>query len=278
MSSLRLLRKYAAGSRGARLFALPARGQLAGRHLISQLALTSKWLLNSREHTNFTYELAPLNIEHLAWWTSTVSGAPIQECRDWLCEPLHDEKLHKTIVAQTLASRRRGLADNLIAFGRRLGWYALVRACRPLHVVETGTDKGLGTLLIAAALLRNERGKLTTIDINPASGYLITRPYADVITVLRGDSVPLLRRGVDEVDMFIHDSDHSEIHEYLELQAVEPLLTPSALVLSDNAHAANVLGEWSEVRGRKFLYFDERPANHWYRGAGIGASWTTARD
>ena len=41
-----------------------------------------------------------------------------------------------------------------MGYGRRLGWYALVRALKPRTVVETGADKGLGSCVLAALRLR----------------------------------------------------------------------------------------------------------------------------
>ncbi|MFM8856998.1 MAG: class I SAM-dependent methyltransferase, partial [Actinomycetota bacterium] len=102
-------------------------------------------------------------------------------------ELLQDQALRKHVETATRTSVRRGLADTEVRFGRRVGWYALVRAMKPGHVVETGTDKGLGSLVIAAALLRNGRGSLTTIDINPQAGYLLAHPYSDVVDRVVGD-------------------------------------------------------------------------------------------
>ena len=80
-----------------------------------------------------------------------------------------------------------------------MGWYALVRALKPAHVVETGTDKGLGTVVLAAALRRNNRGQVTTIDTNPDSGYLIQGVYQPFVNRRMGDSLSVPRgasRGV----------------------------------------------------------------------------------
>jgi len=154
------------------------------------------------------------------------------------------------------ASRRRFLADRSVRYGRRAGWYGIVRALRPEHVVETGTDKGLGSCVIAAALIRNGRGMLTTIDVSPDAGYPITGPYSEVTVHKLGDSIALLRGG-DPVDVFIHDSLHSEAHERSELDAVRHRVTRAGVVLSDNAHSNNALAQWAEETGRRFLFFDE---------------------
>jgi hypothetical protein len=77
------------------------------------------------------------------------------------------------------------------------------------------------------------------------------------------------------VDIFLHDSLHTFEHEAAELAAIGPRLTPTALVLSDNAHATDALMRWAEQSGRQFSFFREQPAEHWYPGSGIGAAIRT---
>jgi predicted O-methyltransferase YrrM len=241
--------------------------------LASEVALTASWLARSKEHHNYTYDLTPRNVEHLAWWVSFVTETPVLECSRWISEALSDEFLMTHVQRLTTASRRSGLADPQVRIARRAGWYAIVRAMRPAHVIETGTDKGLGSVVLAAALLRNEFGHLTTVDINPDAGYLVAGPYSEVTTCVTGDSIELLSHFDGDVGVFIHDSDHSAEHEYRELEAVKSKLAPSARILSDNSHATDSLVRWAMREDRRFLFFQERPAAHWYPGAGIGASW-----
>lgn len=267
------LRSKLAGSRLARVAALPTRASAASTHVGTELALASTWLVRSREHHNYTYDLTPRNLGHLSWWVSAVTDAPVTDCRAWISEALHDPLLMSHIPAAVKRSDRKGLADLEVRIGRRAGWYAVIRALQPEHVVETGTDKGLGSVVIAAALIRNNRGRLTTIDINPKAGYFISGPYAEVTSTVVSDSVAVIAHLPTDVGLFIHDSDHSAEHESRELSAVEPKLLRGARVLSDNAHTTDSLLSWTEATGRRFLYFQERPDRHWYRGAGIGAAW-----
>ncbi len=109
---------------------------------------------------------------------------------------------------------------------RRYGWYAIVRALQPDNVVETGTHLGLGSCVIAAALLRNGHGRLTTIDIDADSGYLIDEPWASVIDRRVGSSLDELAK-MSDVDMFLHDSLHTYEYETKEFAAVEPNLRPT---------------------------------------------------
>jgi len=253
--------------------ALPMRTAAVARHSGKELSKSARWLVSSREHTNYTYDLSLRNMEHLAWWVAEVSGAPVAACRGWIAEVQADSSLTAHVQDMTRNSERKGLADLHVRLGRRMGWYALIRALEPEHIVETGTDKGLGSVTIAAALLRNGHGHLTTLDINENSGYLITGRYADVTTVVIGDSIATIQDLSHDVDLFIHDSDHSAAHERNEYAAMETKLTESSLVLSDNSHVTDELSTWAELHERRFLFFSETPADHWYSGGGIGASW-----
>ena len=169
-----------------------------------------------------------------------------RQSRRFIAEINDDGDLRAHVREATARSDRRGLADATVRLGRRVGWYALVRSLRPAHVIETGTDKGLGSVVLAAALLKNGHGRLTTIDLNPDSGYLIAGRYADVVDRVVGDSVEMLGASQDPVDVFLHDSLHTLEYETAELQAVRSRLTPEAVVLSDNAHMTDALSSWAE--------------------------------
>ncbi|MGY1723811.1 class I SAM-dependent methyltransferase [Blastococcus sp. SYSU DS0533] len=268
------LRRRIATTRLATLAALPVRVSAVARHDARVLGRSARWLLTSREHTNFTYHLTPRNLEHLAWWTAQLTGTGVAQNRGWIAEALEDPELRAHVQRETARSSRRRLADLDVRLGRRLGWYAIVRALRPEHVVETGTDKGLGSVVLAAALLRNGRGRLTTVDINPESGYLIAGPYAQVVDRVVADSVETLRSLERPVDVFLHDSWHTFEYETAELDAVAPRLRDTSVVLSDNAHDSDALSAWAERTGRRFTFFREEPLEHWDPGAGIGAAWS----
>jgi len=276
------LRRRISVSRLAPIAAFPRRAARVARHDARVIADSARWLLTSREHHNYTYELTPNNLDHLAWYVAAVCDTPVSDVRAFVAEITSDESLREHIRAATAASARRGLADRQIRFGRRVGWYAIVRARKPPHVVESGVDKGLGTAVLAAALLRNAEegspGRVTAIDINPEAGYLVRGgTWSTVVDLVYADSVAVLA-GLDRpVDVFLHDSDHSAEHERRELATVEPRLAPDALLLSDNVTTTSVLSQFAEKTGRHFLAFTERPARHWYPGDGIGAAWRGQR-
>lgn len=272
------LRRAISRSPLAPVAAFPKRLVRVARHDARVLRTSARWLFTSREHHNYTYDLTRLSREHLAWYVSAVCDTDVKQIRAYLDEIESDTALRRHIETSTAASARRGLADRQVRYGRRIGWYAIVRARKPRHVVETGVDKGLGSCVLAAALLRNadegQPGRVTALDINPEAGYLTrSAPYAQVVDLVIGDSIASIGALDRPVDMFLHDSDHSAGHERREFEAVEPRLAPGALLLSDNATVTDVLCRHAEATGRRFLAFRETPARHWFPGDGIGAAW-----
>jgi predicted O-methyltransferase YrrM len=257
----------------------PGRAARVLRHDLRVVGASARWLVKSREHHNYTYDLTPINLDHLAWFVATVCAAPVGQVRQHLAEIAADDELRDHIGATTQAAARRGLADREVRYGRRVGWYAMLRLLKPAHVVETGVDKGLGTVVLAAALLRNAAeghpGRVTAIDINPEAGYLVrTGRWAQVVDLVYADSITTLANLDRPVDVFLHDSDHSVVHERREFGTVEPKLSPKAILMTDNVAATGVLSQHAERTGRHFLAFTERPAGHWYPGDGIGAAWS----
>src|SRR5262245_34452648 len=102
----------------------PRRAMRVARHDGKVIAASARWLVRSREHHNYTYDLTKINSDHLAWFAATVCDVPVKVVRDYLTELREDEQLRAHIVAATATSARRGLADRQVRFGRRAGWYA----------------------------------------------------------------------------------------------------------------------------------------------------------
>lgn len=256
---------------------LAYRSRYAIRHLSSVGARSLRWLFRSRETSNFTYDLDATNKRYLASLIADITGQDIKVVTGYFDELEQDAALRQHIERATRQSDWGFMADSTPLFGRRIGWYALVRMLRPKVVVETGVDKGLGACLLAAALKRNSEegfaGHYYGTDINPLAGYLLASDYAPFGTMLYGDSIESLQRFEDEIDLFINDSDHSATYEAEEYRVVTDKLAPGALILGDNAHCTDKLLEFSLSSGRRFIFFQELPLDHWYPGAGIGFSF-----
>ncbi len=235
------------------------------------------WGFSSNEHTNFTYDLKEDNMVYLAQTISFVTKKDFKEIFNYINEANSDINLKKHISDATMASDERKFADKEVKFGKRLGWYAFVRALKPKLVIETGVDKGLGSVLLCAALEKNKaegfEGKFYGTDINPEAGYLLSGKYSVYGKILYGDSIETLRGIKETVDLFINDSDHSAEYEYNEYETIKHRLTEKSIILGDNSHVTNKLSKFSLENNRNFVFFKEDPLNHWYPGGGIGISY-----
>lgn len=235
------------------------------------------WSFRSKEYANYTYDITDDSKRYLAQTIAVATGADREQILGYIDEAYSDTALREYVRAGIVQGKHRHLSDPRCDFGRRLGWYAFARVLKPKVVVETGVDKGLGSVLLCSALLRNEKegypGRYYGTDIDPDAGWLLASPYSSVGQILYGDSIESLKALTDPIDLFINDSDHSAQYEYDEYLTVEPNLSETAVILGDNAHSTAMLSKFSYERDREFLFFHETPKDHWYPGGGIGISF-----
>lgn len=232
------------------------------------------WFEKSKEQSNFTYQLTELNEHQLAGLIDVVTDCGIGKAQEYFAELKTDTRLSDHVNRMTLNSTLKDYADLNQGYGRRLGWYAMIRATKPRVVVETGVDKGLGSCVIASAILRNRTegfpGKYFGTDINRQAGYLFTDPYSSAGQILYGDSIESLLKLDEPIDLFINDSDHSAAYEANEYLTVHSRLSYRAVILGDNSHVSPSLFEYASRCNKKYLFFSEKPKDHFYPGAGIG--------
>lgn len=251
------------------------RRYLFGRsYYARQLRSLRQWSVASTEETNFYYELVPRNEATLISLVSAVCGVDVEEVETYVTEAKSDAGLHEHISAFLRADPL--LKDAVPALGRRIGWYAFVRAMKPSLVVETGVAHGVGSCVLAAALLRNAAegypGSYLGTEIDRDAGQLFVAPYSSAGEIRFGDSLETLRSLTEPIDIFINDSDHSASYEAAEYESVRHLLSADSVILGDNSHVTSSLRDFSARARRPFLFFREEPADHWYPGAGIGVS------
>lgn len=260
---------------------LPSRLKLALGYCEPQLQNILDWLAVSKETTNLTYDLTILNKAHLQWFIALVTGTAGATIARYFQELEQDERLTTHVRRLTLASQQRFTADEIARYGRRLGWYAIVRAIKPKVIVETGVDKGLGTCVLAAAVMKNQAegypGHVYATEIDPQGGFLLQPPYTQFGTILYGDSIQTLQKFPHPIDLAVCDSAHTAEYERGEYQALQHKLQNGALVISDNAHVTHELADFATATGRQFLFFQEKPTSHFYPGAGIGIAFQGLR-
>ena len=137
----------------------------------------------------------------------------------------------------------------------RLG-YALCRILRPAAVLETGVAYGVSSSFILKALALNGSGELHSIDRAPVRpnveeyiGALVPDELRDRWTLHRGSSRRLLPRvlpQLQDVSLFVHDSQHTYPNISWELRTVTPSLTRPAAVLVDDPAGNRAFEHWIE--------------------------------
>jgi predicted O-methyltransferase YrrM len=236
-----------------------------------------RWGISSKEITNYTYALTSPNIIYLAHTIAVITNVDYKKVMEYFNEIEEDAFLKNFIIESTKKSKYRYIADLEMHFGRRIGWYALARILKPKVTIETGVDKGLGSVVLCTALLKNEEegheGRYYGTDINPDAGFLLSDKYKQVGEIIYGDSIETLKNFDKNIDLFINDSDHSEEYEYQEYLTIKNNITNETIILGDNSHITNKLALFSNENNRSFLFFKEEPLNHWYPGGGIGISF-----
>ena len=234
------------------------------------------WIVSSREDSNFTYALTERCRLTLAVSVASFLKRDFAEIDGYFREIETDQEFIDHISNLWLDHPERGRTDRTPHVGRRMVWYAVARALKPKVVIETGVDQGVGATVLCAALLRNAAdgfaGRYYGTDLKANAGYFLKGRYAEVGSILYGDSIASLAQFDGEIDLFINDSDHSADYEASEYRTVKSKLSSNAVIIGDNAHVTSKLAEFSIQEGRRFMYFAEEPERHWYVGGGIGIS------
>src|SRR5262249_35818720 len=128
--------------------------------------------------------------------------------------------------------------------------WCFVRHLRPLRVLETGVARGLTTRSILEALRREGVGRLWSIDLPPLLEHDLQRETGAAVpehlrenwTLLEGSS----RRHLSEllsrlgtIQLFVHDSMHTERNLRFELDQAWKSLQPGGILLADDIERNN---------------------------------------
>lgn len=122
--------------------------------------------------------------------------------------------------------------------------WIIVRHLKPAAVVETGVARGFTSRFILEAMERNDAGHLFSIDRPPLDSEMqkqIGMAVADNLrhrwTLLLGTSrrcLPGLLKHPGTLDVFIHDSLHTERNVRFELDRAWKRLTPGGVLVVDD--------------------------------------------
>ncbi|MFO7792456.1 MAG: class I SAM-dependent methyltransferase [Candidatus Saliniplasma sp.] len=151
--------------------------------------------------------------------------------------------------------------------------YSLIREQRPEMVVETGVCNGFSSSLILKALSENAKGKLYSIDlpkyIEPGeepdgrtgavvpstkySGWTVPDEFRSSWTHILGNTfyeTPRLMERLSEIDIFIHDSDHSYEGMMFEFSIAWKHLKDGGLLMADNIDHSDAFADFAEAKDR----------------------------
>jgi predicted O-methyltransferase YrrM len=232
-----------------------------------------RYVLHSRELTNFSYELE--NEDEIASFVASALGVEPGETERYLAELRADRGLVGELRTRLAGST---IADHEPRLGKRRAIYCAVRVARPKVVVESGVKDGLGSLVLMRALERNESegfpGKLIAFDIDPAAGWLVDSErnagrFEYHLGDVRETLEPVL--ATHGVDFFINDSLHELEHETFEYEAAIRHRKSGPLVLyCDDAGVTPALAETCRRHGGNYRTLQEVPRDHYWRGNLIG--------
>jgi predicted O-methyltransferase YrrM len=174
-------------------------------------------------------------------------------------------------IEQTFA--HKGIRFGRAAYG---GWddgdqllaqtsWCLVRHLWPTIVVETGVARGITSRVMLEGLEQNGSGHLWSVDLPPLLerglaaeiGAAITDSLRPRWTYVRGSSrrkLPALARRLGAIDLFVHDSFHSERNLLFEWETVLPFLQPHGVLVADDVERHHGLASFIERnQGRRSL-------------------------
>jgi hypothetical protein len=149
--------------------------------------------------------------------------------------------------------------------------YFIVRSTKPAVVVETGVASGQSTGFILQAMKDNKKGKLYSIDLpfqwytytqgktkelhldslppGNLPGYLVPEVLKKNWKLLMGDTykeLPKLLKKLKNIDIFIHDSEHTYKTMMFEYETSWPFIKKSGLLLSDDVHFTKAFDDFAK--------------------------------
>jgi len=160
--------------------------------------------------------------------------------------------------------------------------YAIIRSERPNTIVETGVCNGVSTLVVLMAMKRNNAGILYSIDYPTFSndpipkfqkeqypddhtfsaipkgkspGWIIPEDLRERWELRTGKSqreLPPLLNELKEIDIFIHDSDHTFPCMMFEYEIAWEFLSSDGILLSDDIHANDAFDVFGEIRANQY--------------------------
>jgi hypothetical protein len=207
-----------------------------------------------------------------AGWVARLAQCSANRAERALREAAGETRLFRSIAREHAKEGR----PSYVEIDAPLELYALTRLLRPRHVVEVGVSSGVSSAYVLAALAKNARGTLHSVDLPtfpkarggkhgssfgswtlPAgrtSGWAV--PFAlrgrwDLRLGDKREVLPLLAEELPSVELFVYDVPHRDTESFGEFRTIDPLLRPGAVAIADHGPTGELCGalrRWARSR------------------------------
>ncbi len=120
--------------------------------------------------------------------------------------------------------------------------YGIVRLTKPSAIIETGVQRGNTSFYMLKALQMNKKGNLYSIEFpvpgtENSVGELVPQSLKDRWSLIFGiglEEMGKLRQKIPEIDLFLHDSDHTYKNQIAEYRFALSWLKRGGVLISDD--------------------------------------------
>lgn len=202
-------------------------------------------------------------------WVAQLADVSEERARSAVLEAASDRALYGHLDRM---HRRFGRAS-YIEIDAPLELHAIARLLRPEHVVEVGVSSGVSSAYLLAALVKNGRGMLHSVDLPKApsrsstkhvsswsippgmfSGWAVPprlRAQWDLRLGDKADVVPRLGDELHRVDLVVYDVPHDEDDLVREFARLDPRMPAGAVAIVDHGPGGGLcraLRHWADRR------------------------------
>jgi hypothetical protein len=218
---------------------------------------------------SFSYDLA--NADELAAFLAPILDIDQAQAARWIDEARSDPILTRDRGFHWSSKRRQPL-------GNRTLWYVVIRATKPMLVVEAGVHEGLGSEMILVALRHNAAegfpGKLVSFDIFQDTGWQVAPELRDNWEFVLESTLTGMERALRgrEVDLFIHETPHTDEFITHEATVAARHAGERLIVIDTSGHTCGALRQITGACGASCDFFLDHPHDHIVRSNGTNVA------
>jgi hypothetical protein len=202
-------------------------------------------------------------------WVAQLADVSEERARSAVLEAASDRRLFRHLDRR----HRLGGRSSYIEIDAPLELHAIARLLRPEHVVEVGVSSGVSSAYLLAALDRNGRGTLHSVDLPKAparsrkqggaswsippgmfSGWAVPprlRAQWDLRLGDKADVIPRLADELRRIDLVVYDVPHDEADLVREFARLDPRMPAGAVAIADHGPGGGLcepLRRWAASR------------------------------